>query len=313
MQFPTLLMEVAPVLVSDVHGTGKSTISKIMGRIFGDHGESISDMNKLTGRFSVIAEETLFVGADEIMFSGDRKRADVLKGILADDRINVEKKFFDAQTIANMLGIIFTSNHEHVAHVEASDRRYGFLEVMDTLAGDKAYWAEFYAWLKGGGYGEILFQLLQRDVSQFERRDIPVSKKKAQNILASLEGVDAWLLESANRGTMTLEGASLSTPDANSCFVDKNNMYAAYLEWTHKHHRYTSPMDVAQFWKHLRTNLDVVVHENKGGKGNGHRRSVELVLPPKAIQRVHLANNLTQPEVEELDDVPELWDWLSKF
>jgi hypothetical protein len=82
VQNPDKHSEVILVLKSRKQGTGKSTVGVVMLEIFGAHGASVDDKDRLLGRFNDWLETKSFVLGEEIMWAGDPKSTDKLKSIV---------------------------------------------------------------------------------------------------------------------------------------------------------------------------------------------------------------------------------------
>ena len=68
----------------------------------------------------------------------------MMKGLITEPTIDVEKKGVDVITLPNCLKIIKATNRKWVAPVEAGDRRYAIFDTSDQFANDQKYFKPIY-------------------------------------------------------------------------------------------------------------------------------------------------------------------------
>ncbi len=199
--------EVAVVLRGG-RGTGKSTVGRWMAQIFGGHALHILHSRHLTGNFNAHLRGTCFLFADEAFFAGDRAGADVLKGLVTEPTITIERKGVDAFTTRNRLKIMMASNSEWVVPAGTDERRYLVLDVSDVKKQDHAYFAALTAHMENGGLAALLWFLLRYDLTAFNVRHVPHTAALDQQKLLSLSPLHSWLYARLYAGhLMTHENA----------------------------------------------------------------------------------------------------------
>lgn len=184
--------EVAVVLRGG-RGTGKSTVGRWMAQIFGGHALHILHSRHLTGNFNAHLRGTCFLFADEAFFAGDRAGADVLKGLVTEPTITIERKGVDAFTARNRLKIMMASNSDWVVPAGTDERRYLVLDVSDVKKQDHEYFASLNAHMENGGLAALLHFLLNYDLSSFNVRNVPHTAALDQQKLLSLPPLHSWL------------------------------------------------------------------------------------------------------------------------
>jgi hypothetical protein len=122
------------VLMSEVEGTGKSTIGNVMCCILGQHGIVIADKERLLGKFNAHMETVVFILADEILWAGNAAERDKLESMITSPTLTIEAKYRGAHERPNHLHMIMTSNHQHAVGLGTRDRRYVVLDVDDKYA-----------------------------------------------------------------------------------------------------------------------------------------------------------------------------------
>lgn len=202
VQYPDRQAGVVPVLQGG-KGIGKSTIGRVMVKIFGQHGLQITATRHLTGNFNAHLRSTLFLLADEAFYAGDPQGGAVLKGLVTEDYLSIEQKGVDVYQVRNRLKIMMCSNSEWVVPASADERRYFCLTVSDKHQGDYEYWNSLNAWIDNGGAEAFLHYLLHEvNLSDFNIRAVPQTEALASQKVQSLEALPAFLFDALSEGAI---------------------------------------------------------------------------------------------------------------
>lgn len=186
-------------------GIGKSTLGRWFVQIFGGHGMHVLHSRHLVGNFNAHLRGTCFLFADEAFFAGDRAGADVLKGLITEPTITIERKGIDAFAARNRLKIMMASNSDWVVPAGTDERRYLVLEVSDVKKQDSGYFGKLAAHMEAGGLAALLWFLLNYDLSKFNVRDVPRTGALDRQKLLSLPPLLAWIYDRLYAGHL-LEG-----------------------------------------------------------------------------------------------------------
>ena len=119
--------EVAVVLVSSP-GVGKGLFvdrffgQKILGR---DSYIQVSNINKVLGKFNSCGSREVLVNLDEVCNQGKAfSLSDMLKSLITEPFLVVEKKGVDASPVPHFGNYIITTNHSYPVKIEKGDRRF---------------------------------------------------------------------------------------------------------------------------------------------------------------------------------------------
>ncbi len=195
VQHPEKPAEVAVVLQGN-RGTGKGKYANAMTALFGPHATTVSQASHLTGHFNGHLKDCTFLFVDEGMWAGDKAGENVLKALITEPVIQMEKKFQDPTPIKNRLHIMIASNSEWVVPAGAHERRYFVLHVSDVHMQDKAYFAALDRQMyELGGLEAMLHDLLRRDLSTFDIRAVPRTAALDQQVINSLDAMHTWWLD----------------------------------------------------------------------------------------------------------------------
>ena len=116
-------------------GTGKGTVQKIFGELFGRHYLHLLSLERFTGRFNIQLLDKLFVFIDEVMFEGDKKIENLLNGLITEDTFTVEAKHINSYTADNYQHYMFASNQHWVVPGGWDGRRYMVIDISERFSG----------------------------------------------------------------------------------------------------------------------------------------------------------------------------------
>lgn len=193
VQQPGSQGEVAVVLRGR-EGTGKSIIRKNIARWFGRHALAVSQPSHLVGNFNYHLRDVVFLAAEEAFFAGDKRHQSVLKSIITDESLTIERKGVDSETSPNCLHLVMLSNEKWVVPAGQDDRRYFVLDVSDACMKNIPYFKAIQAELDNGGLEAWLYELLTMDLGTFEVRNKPDTAGLQDQKRMSMKDEDQWIL-----------------------------------------------------------------------------------------------------------------------
>lgn len=177
-------------------GTGKGVIAGVlMRRIVASAHVQILHPGQVTGRFNAIWQSKLFVFADESFWAGDKPSEGVLKGLITEDKLNVEFKGKDVFEIDHHARVVFASNNDWVVPAGPTARRYCVLDVASTYRGDDEYHSALKAAVEGDGAASFFGFLMRYDYSGVNLRQPPTTAALLDQKMMSLDSVPAWWRE----------------------------------------------------------------------------------------------------------------------
>ncbi len=141
----------------------------------------------------------------------------MLRDMLTNDKMEIEKKGLDSITVPNRLHIVFTTNSDFI-YFDPNERRFTVFEVPTHKQNDKVYFGELHEWWGLVGREQFYTYLLQR---QYETASITESYKGTSTIAASvrnLYNMEAWLFQ-------------LMLTPAPYIELNAGNLYNNYVQW----------------------------------------------------------------------------------
>jgi hypothetical protein len=191
VQEPATTGEVAIVLRGG-KGTGKGWFARTIGRLFGRHFMHIANAKHLIGNFNSHLQDCVLLFADEAFFAGDKSHESVLKMLISEDILPIEKKGYDLEASPNFVHLIMASNDPHVIRATGDERRYFVLDVGEGKKQDADFFGKMNDQLEGGGYDALLYLLQSIDISEFQVRKIPQTDALQEQKLLSMGYDEEW-------------------------------------------------------------------------------------------------------------------------
>lgn len=205
VQHPGECMRWAPVLVG-APGNGKTTVADVMSYAIGYKYVSVVQSSDVDNKFNGWAYEKCLAVINDFKVGDKRDVMEVLKPMITDKRIPVQKKGTDTVTSSNHLGFIITSNHRDAVVKTSDDRRYAVFftaqnNESDILRDgmDDKYFVQLNDWLESDGYAAVAEYLSQRHVESHPNR-APETSSMAEAIRESMTPAQAAILEAAEDG-----------------------------------------------------------------------------------------------------------------
>lgn len=150
------------IVLRGIEGCGKGVWADNFGKLFGRHYTHLIDAERLTTRFNSLTSDSVVVFADEVLWPGDRKAANILKGLVTERRITKESKGVDSVEVDNLAHVIIASNEDWIIPAGPQSRRWLVLNCNPAMAGNKGYFNALWEEMENGGLSALLHLLQNR-------------------------------------------------------------------------------------------------------------------------------------------------------
>ena len=200
LQRPDLHARVA-IAMKGLKGCGKSSLGTFYVSIFGQHGLQITNPKFLIGNFNAHMADLCAIFGDEVFFAGDRSHENILKGLITEPTLMIERKGIDAVSMTNRIKLIMASNNDWIVPASSDERRYFVLGVSDVRIGDSPYFTALHDSLeREETKSAFLYDMLLRDISGFDITKIPETDALKAQRLQSLDSFGKYWWDVLNRG-----------------------------------------------------------------------------------------------------------------
>jgi hypothetical protein len=158
-----------------------------------------------------------------------------------------------------MLHVLMASNEGWAVPTEIGDRRFAIIDVSQHRKEDRAYFKMLANAMDDRDIqAAFLEELLSKDLSDFEVRDIPNTTARTEQQAHSLKGIHAWLHDRLSEGKFSyhVEYFDNEVEEDNwPEWVSTQDLYADFEVWGEKHpyRRETHHVSLAGFGKELKS------------------------------------------------------------
>jgi len=188
------------IVLQGAQGTGKGKLVTLFMKLFGSHAMQITQSSHIVGKFNHHLRDCVLLFVDEALWAGDKAGENVLKGLITEEYLQVEKKFADVEAAPNRLHVMMASNNDWVVPAGAHERRYFVLKVGEGQMQNRAYFKAIdEQMLNQGGLQAMMHELLHIDLSNFNIAAFPRTAALDEQKLHTLSPDDIWWMEHLGR------------------------------------------------------------------------------------------------------------------
>lgn len=191
-QFPDRMGETILAFQSE-EGAGKNTVWDPIMNALGTFGVALVDGNQITGTFNEAISGKILVILNEAVWEGDKKGHGALKSIATEPHLAINAKHKNMITIKNTTHLVIMTNHEAVAPMGVGDRRIVTFDVNDKVKRNTTYFAELRKEIYSGGIESFVYDMLRKDLSDFNIRDLPTGTHSDSAIASIMNSAQPWL------------------------------------------------------------------------------------------------------------------------
>jgi len=210
-------------------GTGKGFFAKTFGRLFGRHYLAVSNAKHLVGQFNAHLRDCVVLFGDEAFWAGDKAHESVLKALITEDTIMIEKKGIDVESASNYVHLIMASNEQWVVPASYDERRFFVLDVSAAHMQDVDYFGKIDADLKAGGLAHLLHMLQTRDISNFDVRTVPRTDALLDQKVHSMTSNEEWWFRKLSDGVLLPLHEGWEAPVTKDALIEDYLTYAQRL------------------------------------------------------------------------------------
>lgn len=213
VQMPAVRFGTAVVLRGK-RGIGKGEFGRVLRTLMGQYAMQLTSIDRVIGQFNSLFEGRILVHADEAVWGGDRRHEGVLRGLVTEETLELERKGIDCVIVPNFLRFLISTNETWAVPAGDNERRWLVLDVNDKLHGDFAFFKALREQMYGddnAGCRALLQHLLTREITTNQRiapKTAALMELNEMNMNMTL----SWLYEAAHSGEWLTGLQSSSTP-----------------------------------------------------------------------------------------------------
>ncbi|KAA6383794.1 MAG: hypothetical protein EZS28_020680 [Streblomastix strix] len=190
------------IILQGLQGVGKNIFTNVLCELLaGYSSKNITDIDDFVGKLNTAIENKMLAIANEMKNFGEQRMSnmDALKSIITEISFMINEKSIPKHEVENVVNIIIATNNVYPLKIENSDRRYVVCKCGSVHRGDLTYFTNLCASFDDEFYKNLFTFFLERDISQFNPRDIPMTQAKREIIRASRSKVDDVILNNFNQ------------------------------------------------------------------------------------------------------------------
>ena len=215
-------------------GSGKGVLGHFIRKLWGTHGMHISNPVHLVGKFNSHLADLCFLFADEAFFSGDKQHENILKALITEPVMQIERKGIDSISQPNYLKVFMATNSEYAVPASKDERRYCVFDVSSARINDDQYFRALVAECNDKkAQAAFLDTMLKRDVSLFAANAIPETLGLKDQRLHSLPAHGQWLADCLVQGYISTKFQYLSDTGTYSWKTEITTkfLHDSFLDW----------------------------------------------------------------------------------
>jgi len=183
-------------------------------------------------------KDKLLVFVDEGFWAGDKSQAGVLRGLITENKIQIEPKGVNPFPVDNHMRFIIASNSDWIVPAALDERRVFVVDVSSKRQRDYEYFNALVHQMDSGGREAMLYDLLEHDYPNVNLREFPRTGALLDQILHSASSVEKFWFEKLQESLWVER-------------VSTDEFYDEYIEYSQKM-GLKYPSNKRQFGKELR-------------------------------------------------------------
>ena len=217
-------------------GIGKGTVAECLKYLFKkENFLKTAQKNDLFDRFNSALLGKVFVFGDEIEWPGDKVAENIFKDLITSNVLRVEKKFADAFQTKNAARFLLSTNSDWSVPVSEGERRFVIFEPSEEEKGNIDFFIDAEQQMKDGGAAKVLYDMLNRDLSNVDWTDQPRNEAFVYQKTKSMNIVELFIensIESIREGRIHAHRDVLGVLERHSFIQYRDAKQAGYITIT---------------------------------------------------------------------------------
>jgi hypothetical protein len=189
------------IIIQSEQGAGKNIVFDLLKKIFGVHLIAVDNLKAIFESYNDHIVHGIVLLFDEVIYGNSCKEAQQMKKLVTGHEMEYRKKYVSITSVKNLANCFILSNHLKVLHMEAGCRRYAVFRVPANRR------IPLRGYMKGQlkqtthftDIGQVppeafLQFLLERDIENFDPRDIPNTPERIKMIKSCFDKIQQWIM-----------------------------------------------------------------------------------------------------------------------
>ncbi|EJA0515567.1 hypothetical protein MRQ47_004467 [Salmonella enterica] len=187
------------IAMTGTKGIGKGQFMASIQAILGSNYAEFQGEESLTAKFNFRRCNRLGIFVDETRIT-TKATEDAVKHAITSTRVPMERKGVDSIEVADYSRLFIASNHEDAIRVTEDERRWLLLNSSRKRQNDNAYFTRYMRWLfKERGAEKLAGWLLNRDITEFDAFNAPLTDALRAGIIRNLDNYNAFILHELSK------------------------------------------------------------------------------------------------------------------
>jgi hypothetical protein len=198
---PDVKMTYGLLLISETHGVGKTTLTKILTRLVGMPNCSFPDMEEIDSKFTSWRAFKRLVVVAELYSGHSDKTYNKLKSVATDEDTHVERKYEQPFYVRNHAHVVVMSNSMRALKLDDRDRRWYVPRVTEETR-PLEYWQSLHDWLDEDGLTKIAHwarSYVTKHGHVQRGLHAPASERKREVAIANMSDGEQFVAELGDR------------------------------------------------------------------------------------------------------------------
>lgn len=206
-------------------GVGKNVIFEAMRRLMPNNYRLASNSRYLVGNFNSHLENLLLFVADEAFWGGDTASNGILKGLITDDRLEIERKGIDSYSVKSCVRVAILGNEDWLVPSSEDERRYAIFNMGEGRKQDRKFFTQLTNDMKEGGARYLFHVLKNFDLTPYDVGSAPKTEGLHDQKIRSLNAEKQWWFECLANGSISDSSSAANWPEEMLLEELKGSMY----------------------------------------------------------------------------------------
>jgi hypothetical protein len=185
-----------PIFISK-EGSGKGTFTKTIEAILGGKKcfETTNPVRDVFGPFNGQMADSFFVNINEIGKKDLAEYMGLLKGLITDKPLTINKKGIESYKIKSFHRFVFTTNNTDPIDINQDNRRFWIVRCSDEFKGNAEYFNKFNQLIEDPCFIKSIYSYfkLMPNIDNFIELDLPISEFHKNIQDSNVSDVERWL------------------------------------------------------------------------------------------------------------------------